>query len=422
MASITPRKNKNGEITSYTIKVFRGRDSNGKQLKPYSTSFKPDKGMTDRQRDQAIKAFVAAFENKCKFFGGSYSDNIRLSDFIPAYLETAKISLSPTTYDYYTHRIDSLILPALGHLRLKDIKPAHIQQFINQLSLIPKETRSGLENKLGETLSPSSVRRYLTILQSILKQAIKQGIITDNPAKLERLTLPKAQAPKVEIFTKQEAAKVLECLEKEPLQFQTLIQLAIYTGARRGELVALKFSDIDYDNYKITIERTAYKLKGEPTKTKPPKDYETRTITINDNCIQLLKLLRAEKIEAAQELGSKWINDDWVFTQWNGDIMNPMTPTKQFSKFLEKYGLKHHKFHSLRHTSATLLLYAGVNIKQVQGRLGHSDIETTNKYLHLLEEADIDAVRRLDLLLSPSNEQSEPPLNNQIRMKKIDIK
>lgn len=422
MASITPRINKNGEITSYTIKVFRGRDSNGKQLKPYSTSFKPDKGMTDRQRDQAIKAFVVAFENKCKFFGGSYSDNIRLSDFIPVYLETAKISLSPTTYDYYTHRIDSLIIPALGHLRLKDIKPAHIQQFINQLSLIPKETRSGLENELGETLSPSSVRRYLTILQSILKQAIKQGIITDNPAKLERLTLPKAQAPKVEIFTKQEAAKVLECLEKEPLQFQALIQLAIYTGARRGELVALKFSDIDFDNYKITIERTAYKLKGEPTKTKPPKDYETRTITINDSCIQLLKLLRAEKIDAAQKLGSKWINDDWVFTQWNGDIMNPMTPTKQFSKFLEKYGLKHHKFHSLRHTSATLLLYAGVNIKQVQGRLGHSDIETTNKYLHLLEEADIDAVRRLDLLLSPSNEQSEPLLNNQIRMKKIDIK
>lgn len=86
-----------------------------------------------------------------------------------------------------------------------------------------------------------------------------------------------------------------------------------------------------------------------------------------------------------------------------------MTPTKQFSDFLDKYGLKHRKFHSLRHTSATLLLYAGVNIKQVQGRLGHGDIETTNKYLHLLEEADVDAVNRLDLLLSPNPKRNTPP-------------
>ena len=78
--------------------------------------------------------------------------------------------------------------------------------------------------------------------------------------------------------------------------------------------------------------------------------------------------------------------------------MNPQTPTKQFSKFLERHGLRHRKFHSLRHTSATLLLYAGVNIKQVQGRLGH-DIETTNKYLHVLEEADVEAAKALDIML-----------------------
>ena len=100
--------------------------------------------------------------------------------------------------------------------------------------------------------------------------------------------------------------------------------------------------------------------------------------------------------------------------------MNPMTPTKQFSDFLDKYGLKHRKFHSLRHTSATLLLYTGVNIKQVQGRLGHGDIETTNKYLHLLEEADVDAVNRLDLLLSPKPKK-EQPAETINRMNKINI-
>ena len=161
-------------------------------------------------------------------------------------------------------------------------------------------------------------------------------------------------------------------------------------GARRGELVALKFSDVDFEQSKITIERAAVKLKGQKTIIKPPKDYEVRTVTVNQSCLELIKLLRAE---------TQWINGGWLFTTWNGEIMNPQTPTKQFSKFLERHGLRHRKFHSLRHTSATLLLYAGVNIKQVQGRLGHGDIETTNKYLHVLEEADVEAAKALDIML-----------------------
>ncbi len=84
-----------------------------------------------------------------------------------------------------------------------------------------------------------------------------------------------------------------------------------------------------------------------------------------------------------------------------------MTPTKQFSKFLARNGLKPRKFHSIRHTSAMLLLYAGVNIKQVKGRLGHGDIETTNKYLHLIEEADVEAVNKLDIMLLPKSDDAE---------------
>lgn len=404
MAAITPRKNKNGNITSYTIRVYRGYDSNGKRLKPFTTSYKPEKGMTAKQIEKELRRFADEFEVKCLRFGEANS-SMRLSDFIPQYLETTKNTLAPTTHEYYTRIIRDLIVPALGHFKLKDIKPSHVQQFIHQLSETPKEKRNGQADDNGETLSPSSIRRYLTVLQSIFKQALKLGLISESPAKVERLTLPKAQAPKIEIFTKQEAAQMLEALENENLQFQTLIQLAIFTGARRGELVALKFSDVDFEQRKITIERAAYKIKGKPLATKPPKDYETRTVTINESCVELLKLLKAEKIKTAQRLGSQWVGGNWVFTQWNGEMMNPMTPTKQFSKFLERHGLQHRKFHSLRHTSATLLLYAGVNIKQVQGRLGHGDIETTNKYLHLIEEADVEAVNKLDIMLLPRAEQ-----------------
>ncbi len=245
------------------------------------------------------------------------------------------------------------------------------------------------------------MRRYLTALQSILHQAVKLEIIPLNPADTEKLTIPKAVVPKIEVFTKQEAAEMLSCLEKEDLQFQVLIQLAIMTGARRGELTALKFSDFDYNTNKVTIERAAVKLTGKPTQIKPPKDYEIRTIAINPYCTQLVLMLKAEKEREAERLGSKWRDGDWLFTQWDGEIMNPQTPTRKFAMFLEKNGLKHKKYHSLRHTSATLMLYGGVNIKQVQERLGHGKIDTTNKYLHYISEADEEAANILqDMLIS----------------------
>lgn len=400
-----PRRDKDGNIVSYRVRVSQGFDYNGKRLTPITTTFNVPAGLTEKQALKEARRFAEDYEKQCSYLG-CVNSNMKLGDFCPQYLEIAKATLSPTTYEFYKLKIDTLIIPALGHLKLKDITPAHIQQFVNEISKMPKEKRSGQPNEKGDTLSPSTVRRYLTVLQSVFKQAVKLGLIPESPAKMERLTLPKAQAPKVEIFTKQEAAEMLSCLEQEDLQFQTMIQLAIFTGARRGELAALKFSDIDFEQRKITIERAAYKLKGQPLATKPPKDYETRTVTINDSCVELLKLLKAEKISDAQRLGSQWIEGNWVFTQWNGEMMNPMTPTKQFSKFLEKNGLKHRKFHSLRHTSATLLLYAGVNIKQVQGRLGHGDIETTNKYLHLIEEADVEAVNKLDIMLLPKPEKA----------------
>ncbi len=405
MPTITPRKNKNGEITSFTIRVYRGYDRSGNRLKPFTTSYKPPKDLTPRQAEKEAQKFADKFETECLHFGEANS-SLRLSDFVPKYLEVAKTTLSPATYEFYSHNINDYIVPALGHLKLKDIRPSHIQQYIKQLTELPKKTRGQLQEN-GETIAASTVRRYLTVLQSIFKQAVKQGLLNENPANVEHLTLPKAQVPKIDIFTKQEAAQMLAALEKEDLQFQTLIQLAIFTGARRGELIALKFSDIDFEQRKITIERSAYKITGQPLATKPPKDYETRTVTINESCCQLLKMLKRQKLAESQRLGSAWCGDDWVFTQWNGEMMNLMTPTKQFSKFLKKNGLKHRKFHSLRHTSATLLLYAGVNIKQVQGRLGHGDIETTNKYLHLIEEADVEAANKLDIMLLPKSNKTE---------------
>ena len=409
MPNITPRRNKQGEITSYTIRVYHGYDSEGKRLKPYTMSYKPAQGMTERQIEKEVQRQALLFEEQCKQGVISNSRNMKLADFCPMYLEIKKDALAPRIWHDYDRAIKNLIIPKLGHIKLSELKPAHVQQFVQYLQGDVRQKKDGTIDTENPKLSQATIRRKLTILQSILRQAVKLDIIPSNPADASRLTLPKVVAPKIEIFSKQEAAEMLSCLEKEELQFQVLIQLAIMTGARCGELVGLKFADVDFALNKITIERSAYKLPNQPIMTKPPKDYEVRTVSVNNYCIELIKLLRSEKNRQAQELGTAWNEGDWLFTQWDGTILNPQTPTKQFAKFLKKNGLRHRKFHSLRHTSATLLLYGGVSLKQVQGRLGHGDITTTNKYLHCLAEADEAAANVLqDMLITHTKkEQAE---------------
>lgn len=406
MPTITPRKNKDGNIISYTIRVYHGYDGQGKRLKPYTMTYKPAPNMTAKQIEKELQKISIEFEERCKNGMTGNADRITLEEYSKIYLEAKIKTLSPSTFEFYERAIKNKILPALGFHKVNQIKPPHIQAFINQLSGITKQKRDGTNSI--EPLKPASIRRYLTVVQSIFKLAVKQNIIQSSPAKAELLEIPRVVAPKIEIFTKQEAAEMLSYLELEDLQFQVFIQLAIMTGARRGELTALKFSDFDYVNNKVTIERAAVKLKGQPTQIKPPKDYEVRTLAVNPYCIDLVKLLRVQKDKQAEALGNQWNEHDWLFTQDNGEIMNPQTPTKQFSKFLARNHLKHRKLHSLRHTSATLLLYGGVNIKQVQERLGHGDITTTNKYLHYISEADEQAANVLqDMLITHKTKEQK---------------
>lgn len=328
MAAITPRKNKSGEIISYTIRVYRGYDSSGNRLKPYTMTYKPEPGMTAKQVEKELNRRAVQFEDECKNGLIGTAAALKLADFAPIYLSSMQEKLSPTVYGSYVHILETLVLPALGHIKLTELKPVHVQQFI-----------------------------------------------------------------------KQQASYILQCLKDESLQFQAMIQLAIFTGAREGELVALKFSDIDFTTRKMTISRSAYKLKGEPVRTKAPKSGRARTVTLNASCVELLQRLSQQHTLERMKLGTAWNGDDWVFTQWDGSIMHTQTPSRQFDKFLKKNGIPHRKFHSLRHTSATLLLYNGTDLKTVQERLGHADFTTTNKYLHFVEQADADAVDNLEQLL-----------------------
>ena len=259
---------------------------------------------------------------------------LTFADFVPQYLGIVKGNMSPTTFEFYERTIERLLIPEFGHIRIADIKPLHIQNFIRKLS----ETTAEAKNKDIEAhaLTPATIRRYVTCLKSIFKQAMKLDLISVNPTNSEKISLPKIIQPKIEIFTKQEAQEIMNCLLNESLQFQVMIQIAIITGARRGELVGLKFSDIDFDNKKITIERSAIKLKGKPIATKEPKDYEIRTISVNDYCIQLIKLLQEEKEKEKEQLGESWVGNNWLFTQMERRNNEPSDPYKMVFQIFSK--------------------------------------------------------------------------------------
>ena len=396
MASIKKRNN------SYLITVSCGYTSEGKKITKTMT-YTPAPELSESKAQKEAEKQAILFEDSVKNGTVVADSRKKLDAFCYEYLMIMKDKLSPTTYQTYTRTIANYIKPILGYMKLKDIKPVHVQNFISEISK-SKIVSSKSDGKITEKevkLSASTVKRYLNVLQSMMTCAYKLGYINSNPTSVDKLTLADTVRPDIKIFTKQEAAQIIDCLKNEDLQFQVLIQLAIITGARRGELTALKFSDFDREHLKVKIERSAYKNPGEEIGIKCPKGKKSRTVAVSEYCFDLIDMLKKEKEADALRLGEKWIGDEWVFTQWNGEIINPHTPTKQFAKFLKKNNIPHRKFHCLRHTSATLLLYGGMNIVHVQNRLGHAELETTQIYTHYIDEVDKTAANIIDNILHP---------------------
>lgn len=340
-------------------------------------TFKPSPDMTAEQAEETAFRLADEFDMMCET--DRISPEMTLSQFCEIYLDIKKNVLAERTYTQYKAIINNLICKHMGHFRLNAVKTYHIQHFVNILG------NSGVK--------PATVKRKLAVLQSVMKLAENLDLISSSPVKLNKLTMPKTTRPKTEIFTREETSTILEKLESEPVKFRLAVQTAIITGARRGEIAGLKYSDFDFINSTVTVSRSAYKVAGQPVRTKAPKDNESRTIAITSEILHLVRMTKT--MTGAGE-------NDFIFTE-NKCLINPQRISTAFFRFLKKNGLKMRKFHALRHTSATLLLAGGVNIKQVQNRLGHGNIKTTQIYIHCIPEADRTATDILRSMLIKNN-------------------
>lgn len=417
---------------SYRIQVSNGYDINGKKIRETIT-FTPDPSLTQKQQQKALDKFVFEFEEKVKNGNFLNGEKITLNDFIERWLKDyAPLQIEASTLSGYILQINQKILPALGHLKLSKIQPMHLQSFYNNLleDGIRKDGKPG-------GYSPATIKKCHAILSSIMKTAVQWQVIESNPC--DRVSPPKQKKINegVKHFTLEQAETFLNALEmnysttykahdrkddtgkiyhiddyKEtrsiPLQFKVFFSIALFGGLRRGELIALTWDDINFDNNTISITKsTAY--VGNNMVTKSPKNKTSiRVVNIPVSVIDILRKLRKEQKELKINLGDQWQGDNYIFIQWNGKQMNLSTPYHTFIDIIEKYNnsvenesekLPVIPLHGLRHTSATLLIAENIDVRTVSARLGHAQTSTTmNIYAHSLKKMDEKAAETLDNL------------------------
>jgi integrase len=188
-----------------------------------------------------------------------------------------------------------------------------------------------------------------------------------------------------------------------------MIKLLIHSGMRRGELCGLKWTDVDFNNKLITIERailyTADKGVYEDT---PKNNNSKRVIKLADEIFILLKEYKMKYNADRANAGDRWIETGYIFTQWNGKPMHPSTITGWFNNFIKAHNLPKVSIHSLRHTNATLMIANGADLRTVSKRLGHSNLSTTgNIYTHAIKSADERAAEVLQDILKPKQENKK---------------
>ena len=237
-------------------------------------------------------------------------------------------------------------------------------------------------------LSAKTVIEHHRLISTVLEQAVKEGIIPFNPA--ARVELPKVKKKEVNYFQPEEVAAIRDALEAEPIKWKTLVHLFLITGARRGEVLGLKWDKIDLDAGKLHICNTVmYSAERGIYEDTPKTATSDRFISIPAETVQLLRQYKAWQAAERLRMGAYYEYKGFVFSQDNGKPMHPDSVTDWLDKFSKRHGLPHVNPHAFRHTMASMLYFNGVDSVSISKRLGHAQVSTTaNIYAHIMEEAD----------------------------------
>lgn len=368
MASISPYKNKDGAIVSYRFRACVGRDELGKQQFATKTV-----KLSDREAKLTPKKLEAEMQRQAD----NWEKDI-LSGRVPVKRNTFRYFVEEiwwknhvlngehkaATVEFYKN-MTGRIVERFGNRDLTAIKSVDIERFLNDLRT--------------EGLSTSTLKHYQNVLRIMFKYAETHDLIEKDP--MRKVKPIKAEAKQVDFLTPEQAKVFLAALDEAPLRWRCMMTILILEGLRRGEVVGLQWSDIDFEKCTISVNRSVGYVPGQGVTVGTPKSKNSiRTLPLS---APALVLLREWKQAQAEECGAVLLPHAYIFAL-ETDVYQPMfptAPTRWLSRFIKAHNLPDVSPHDLRHTCGSLMLASGkASIKDTQDFLGHEDAKTTLKF------------------------------------------
>lgn len=312
---------------------------------------------------------------------------ITFGEFLQNWLASAKVSLRPKTWQHYHQISGDYILPSLGRIKLVDLRADLIQ------SLYDKKVTAGVGLR--------TIQLTHAVIRRCLNRAVKLGVIGVNPA--TAAIPPKPSLQEMKILDENQVQTLLITAKASEDRLAALYQLAITTGMRQGELLGLKWSDIEWDKRIIRIQRQLGRIPGGGLGFGTPKTNSgIRNIILGPATINLLKEHQKHQFAEMRVMGDKWQDHDLIFPSTMGTPTHPRSLLRRFKKLLKDSGLSEIRFHDLRHTAASLMLNHGIPVLIVSKRIGHAKPSITlDVYGHLIPSMQEQAAEVMDEIVTP---------------------
>ncbi len=310
---------------------------------------------------------------------------ITVEEFLSEWLSSSKTSMRPRTWAHYQQVTRTYIAANLGKIKVRDLRPDHIQKFYNGM----------LEKGVGVY----TVLKIHTVLHSALSHAVKTGLMGRNPASLT--ILPQEPHEEMQILDESQVCQMLVAAHGSRLE--TLLHLAVVTGMRQMELLGLKWTDLDQVNQTIRVERQLARPDKDGVKFASPKTkFGKRTLALGTTTTTVLRAHYENQVRERKAVGGIWNEHGLIFPNSLGGPIHPHNLLRDFKKVLRLAGLPIIRFHDLRHTAASLMLNHGVPVTVVSRRLGHSKPSVTlDIYGHLIPSMQVEAAEKMDELVLP---------------------
>jgi integrase len=350
-----------------------------------------------RQRRETVSGTKADAQRRLRDLlreveSGNYTGTGRLTiaEIARRWLATKEHRVAAKTYAFYSSHLRLYIVPAFGSLRGEAL---HAEQIEAALASWARGKRH--DRKRGAR-SSRSIAHIFNTLRTLLRWSVKMGLLVRNSA--DAVDPPRFERREMHVLDAAGVARLLSAARGSELQ--AIIAVAIGTGLRRGELLALRWSDVNLDARRLTVRRSLETVKG-ITRTKPPKTARSaRTIALPPFVVGVLRQELDHQEELRRDFEDKADRGGWIFVRADGSPWEPGAFSLSFARFVKRVKLPHIRFHDLRHSFGTLALASGVDLQTVSRALGHESTAITSRiYLHAVETLQDDAAARIDALL-----------------------